>query len=528
MKPYNLTASQFANAVLLFKNNRLSLDGYRPFKEVYDTDPQTLVLKAGRQIGKSLSLAAILTCKSILRPYFNTLFIAPLQQQTSRFSTNYLDTFISSPLIKKHYMDTSSKKNVFQKGFNNGSIIFLGYAETEQDADRIRGVNADNLNIDEVQDVSFEALPVLYETLSASQFAFKRLTGTAKGENNTLELVWKQSNQLEWVTKCDHCGKYSIPFDFDTCMAMCRNDDTVCCAHCAKPIDVTRGKWVSFNPSVKDSFGFHLPQIIFESRTNPRKWKELKDKLKNPGYTQTKIANEVFGLAAGAGNRILTIGECIACSNIEKKEFDTCWPRDHRGIIQVVMGIDWSVTGGSASYTVITIIGSDANGKVYLLYAERLNGIDIVEQVKRAVQLYYQYDCQLIASDRGVGVVQWNLLEEAIGVGFVWPIQYVASKTMLRWDKQGRFFAADRTMGIDSAIMKIKMGQSRFESPCWSLMEQYYQDALAVYEEETMSGRKVYRKDPDKPDDWIHSLTFANIGLMILREEYTYVELKDD
>src|SRR5438132_12095922 len=125
---------------------------------------------------------------------------------------------MESPLLQKYYRDTSSRKNVFQKSFKNKSTIYLGYAETEADADRIRGVNADLLCVDEIQDVSLDALPVLYETLSASDYAYKRLTGTAKTENNTLEIKWRASNQCEGVMKCGGWSTHIAAYDYDTCM----------------------------------------------------------------------------------------------------------------------------------------------------------------------------------------------------------------------------------------------------------------------------------------------------------------------
>jgi hypothetical protein len=69
---------------------------------------------------------------------------------------------------------------VHEKSLNNQSKIFLSYAEIEADADRVRGIAADALYWDEIQEVSHDALPVVEETLSASLYGFKRYTGTSK------------------------------------------------------------------------------------------------------------------------------------------------------------------------------------------------------------------------------------------------------------------------------------------------------------------------------------------------------------
>ena len=54
-----------ASALLSLKGRPLSFDKYKPFELIYDVDPDTMVLKAGRQVGKSVSLAGRITTKSI-------------------------------------------------------------------------------------------------------------------------------------------------------------------------------------------------------------------------------------------------------------------------------------------------------------------------------------------------------------------------------------------------------------------------------------------------------------------------------
>ena len=124
-----LTRAQLATAILEIKGKPLSFNDYLPFIDVYDLYPDEMVLKCGRQVGKSVSLSGALVSNSASVPHFNSLYIAPLSQQTSRFSTGYLDTFMESPILQKYYRDTQSRKNVFQKSFKNKSTIYLGYAD---------------------------------------------------------------------------------------------------------------------------------------------------------------------------------------------------------------------------------------------------------------------------------------------------------------------------------------------------------------------------------------------------------------
>lgn len=507
-----LTTSQIASAILTFKGKKFGLDGYLPFQKLYDVDPPSIVAKCSRQVGKTLSIGAIKTSKCVSKPHFISLYVSPLSMQASRFSTMYLDPFLNSPIVKRHFRDSSSKKNVYEKTLTNGSIMFLSYAETELDADRIRGVAADALSVDEVQDVAYDALPILYETLSASPFSLKRHYGTAKSELNTLELLFKQSNGLEWCIKCEHCGRWSIPWTFEDCLKICSGKTGPVCVHCGKNLDVTKGTWLAARPDIKNTIGFHIPRFVLGARMVEKKWEELQDSINK--YSPSKLANEVFGLASGIAGRILSQKEAMSCCDSSKTEFDTQWPIDNRSIVSVVMGIDWSVTGGTASYTVISILGYDFMGKCYLLYSERLQGIDILDQVRRAQQLAITFNVQKIGSDRGVGVLQGQLLQQAFGPEKVIMIQYCAAKQRFRYDRQGAFLAADRTQAMDIVFLKMKLGADKFSAPCWNITSTFWSDALSIYEEESLAGRRLYRKDEGAADDWLHSIVFGHLAWM--------------
>jgi hypothetical protein len=510
------TLSRFATAVLSLKGKPFSFEGYEPFQLVYDTHTPEIVLKAGRQVGKSVSVAGRVTVESIMRRYFNSLYVTPLSKQASRFSTMYLDPYLNGKLVKKHFRNAESKKNVYEKSLTTGSIIFLGYGETEQDADRIRGISSDSVLLDEIQDIDYGAVPVIFETLSASPFAYKRASGTSKTLNNTLEHFWNKSNQSEWGVKCSHCSKWSLPSDLDACLRMTLSKSGPSCIHCGSIIDVSKGEWIRGRPSVLESAGYHLPQIIFASRTGPKKWGELYSKVHSGTYSPAKIANEVFGLAYDFASKPISMRDCLNCCNPDWREFEKGFPSDTRSMITCVMGIDWSVTASEVSFTVITIFGVDYNGKMFLLHSERLQGVDILEQVAIAAHLYRHYNVSAIGTDRGMGVLQGQMLVREFGQEHVFMLQYVSGKERLRWDQIGGYYAINRTQAIDNFVYTLKQGRSRFETPCWEKTENFWVDAMSIYDEETLSGMRVYRKDPNHPDDWLHSCVFAQAALEIL------------
>lgn len=517
-----LTKSQLAESILSLKGKPYRLIDYIPMRDIFDYDAPLKVVVSGRQISKSATTAALIVTDAIAEDFSTILYCAPLAQQTSRWSSVYLKPFAESPLIKKHFKKTGDKAAVLEHGFSNGSIIFLSYFQTESDADRIRGIPSTSIYIDEAQDVVLSSLPTVFECLSGAENPKKVMTGTAKTTNGPLSVYYDKTNGMEWAIKCSSCGHWSMASDEESCLAMLAREEGPCCIKCKGLIDVRTGKWVARRPTIKDALGYHVSQFCIPARVSSHKYKEILGKLKD--YTRPKFFNEVCGLAIGKGTRIFSEQEARACCDPNRTAFDTCFPMDSRGIINTVLGVDWSTTGSEISYTVLSVLGHDWSGKSYLLFSRKLQGIDILEQVLYVQQVFHQFNCSMICSDRGVGVLQGQLLQQALGPERVAMVNYVAAKVYLSYNRQGNFIAADRTQAIDTAFLKMKMGQDKFSTPCWDIMTPYWQDAFNVFEEETLSGRRIYQKDEGTCDDWLHSISFAVIAQMCVTGQFRYAD----
>lgn len=82
-----------------------------------------------------------LTITSVVQPYNKALYVSPSHTQTRQFSNEKLRPAIEkSPFIAKYFQDSSISTQVFEKGFTNGSFIFLRSAF--RSADRTRGISA--------------------------------------------------------------------------------------------------------------------------------------------------------------------------------------------------------------------------------------------------------------------------------------------------------------------------------------------------------------------------------------------------
>ena len=118
------------------------------FSPFYKTRmPSQMVVVSGRQVAKSSNLAAHGVILSNAIPFLRTLYITPLYEQIRRFSNNYVSSFINQSPVKSLWTGTSTKNSVLSKTFRNNSSMTFSFTGT--DCDRIRGISADSISLDE-------------------------------------------------------------------------------------------------------------------------------------------------------------------------------------------------------------------------------------------------------------------------------------------------------------------------------------------------------------------------------------------
>ena len=134
-----------------------------------------LIIMSGRQLGKSMTLSRSEVFIPLCIPQFQLLYVAPLQEQTRRYSDLYLTEAIRScPLAQMlqsnsmagKYSDAKIISATGHQTFANGAGIQLTYAKTS--ADRARGIMADMIDFDEIQDQTDETVPIISSMWSVS------------------------------------------------------------------------------------------------------------------------------------------------------------------------------------------------------------------------------------------------------------------------------------------------------------------------------------------------------------------------
>jgi hypothetical protein len=301
----------FLRMLLNHDGQPYSLDDHFVFEPIYATlVADSLVLKTGRQLGKTSCLGSrgLLLCAS--QPYFSVLYVTPLFEQARRFSTQVVRKFIEESVFRDALSGPDTENSVLLRSFRNKAKYTFSFAGIS--ADRVRGQSNNLVQVDEIQDMNKDHLPVIGETMSASRFGPGLLMqcGTPKSLDNTLQYVWDESSQAEWAIPCFACGKTNYPamhLDLYKMIGPLRGDigrgrPATVCAKCGRPVDARYGRWVHRYPARRfNKPGYHVPQAIMPLHAeDPKRWSKLLGKQAGAGELHGR---QVPQRGAGGGLR---------------------------------------------------------------------------------------------------------------------------------------------------------------------------------------------------------------------------------
>jgi intein/homing endonuclease len=474
------------------------------------------------------SLANHLIIKSVVQPYNKSLYVSPSHTQTRQFSSEKLKPAIErSPFIMRYLQDSQVSSQVFEKGFTNGSFIFLRSAF--RSADRARGISARDLCIDEIQDFLGSEIPVIRECTSHFHDSTEIMAGTPKSFDNPIEIYWQETTQNEWLVPCS-CRKWN--FLDEQCIAPTveytsgRLPPGPICKKCNKPLNVRAGRWTSTSAG-KDIQGYRIPQLMVPWIVGTDKqWHKLLWKRDN--YPFGQLSNEVLGLSYDSASKPITRDELIACC----QPYDL-WDADHltEAIVQearrsiLVAGVDWgegndgsekSPSGKirNASYTVLTI-GTYINQKQWAVkLMKRYTGREVEPDhvVADICRIMGVLNVPLVGVDWGHGWGVNNTLVRRLGPQRVIQFQYLPKlKQRLKWDPLGFRYHLQRNFMMSEFFYDMKNGLVVF--PRWQHIETFAKDILAIYAEYVEYRREIkYDHRPSDPDDAFHSMHYAKLA----------------
>lgn len=502
------------------------------------------MFKTARQVSKTISIAARGILHANVIPNFTTLYITPLYEMIRRLSTNYVRPFIETSPVRSLFVSTDAINSVLQRSFSNNSKMIFSFAFT--DCNRVRGVSAQKVVIDETQDIDKEHLPIIRECMSASPYGdIEEYTGTAKSMENTIEGLWQDSSRAEWIMKCVRCGKWNVPHLADDKHGIehmigpyreniSYENPGVQCAYCKRPRSIfpQLGRWYHTRKEKRWEFaGYHIPQIIMPMHyANHEKWSALLGKREGMGNTPKHVFhNEVLGESSDTGSRLVTLTELQRACVLP-------WPRDltialrewDPNIYKVrVLACDWGGGGQDMmSYTVYAVMGMRVDGKIDVIFAYRsLTPHEHEREGKLAIGLASQFKCHFIAHDyTGAGSLRETFIVQAgYPIERIVPVAYVrvgATAKIMQFKPGSKgaprsHYQVDKTRSLLLTCNQIKSQWIRFFKDDYVHSDDagLIRDFLALVDEkvDSRTGKDVYTiiRDPNLRDDFAQAV---NIG----------------
>lgn len=542
--------------LLQLKGKPYRLHHYFPFEPFFRTRmPQTTLLKTGRQVSKSTSLAAQGVVFSNSISYFSTLYVTPLFEMIRRFSHNYVRQFLENSPAKRLFIGTKQLNSVLQRNFKNGSAMYFSYAFL--DAERTRGIPADKNVIDEIQDMNYDFLQIIHETLSGSKYGIKQYAGTPKSLDNTCQKLWEDSSQAEWMIKCQTagCGYWNVPalaWDLYEMIGKWHKEISeqtpgVVCAKCTKPLNPRFGRWVHAYPERRWTFsGYHVPQIIMPMHyANQEKWSVLVGKMQGRNNTTpTTFLNEVCGESCDSGSKLVTVTDiknaCILPWSRRADEAVAKMPK----YLYKILAVDWGGGGGRlrsssnkkagdqqrmrSSFTTLAVLGLLPTGQIDTIWGHRsLRTHDYEYEARLCLEAIVKFKCSHLAHDySNAGEGRLALLTmSGFPVSNILNIRYHGVGHALMdyhepaWDNPHAWYSLDKSRSLVTTCQSIKYGLIRFFQYDYKSADDpgVLHDFLSLIEEKVDSriGTDIYTivRNPNSPDDFAHSV---NIGAFSL------------
>lgn len=525
---YDVSPSQFAETAIRVPEagqiSDFSFEGREYLRKIYDTPAARVLLKCGRQVEKSTTLGNRLLCYSALTNNFRCLFVAPSAEQAKVFSNDRIkDVIEASPLIKAY---TSSKINqaVFFKKFINFSQIRLRYAYLT--ADRVRGIPADLVEIDEIQDILVDNIPIIEQCAFHSKYKLFIYSGTPKSFDNTIEHYWTEfSTQNEWVVPCDRHGtpKDSTSWHWNVLRERNIGKDGLICDSCGKPISARdpRAQWAALQPIREDNRekvtfeGYRIPQIMVP-------WVDWKEVLEaQEQYSRAQFMNEKLGMSYDSGTRPISRAQVKACCQAHIRLGDI---EALKRVVQgkeVFGGVDWGA-GTDQSYTVIAfgsyLGGARDNFSIFWLHRFTGQDLDPERQLDKVSQMIAQLQCRVVGVDYGGGFYPNDRLCKRFGPHRVVKFQYnPKQKRKVYWEEHLLRYMAHRSEVMTDVFSAIK--DRKIDFPSWEDFEApYASDILNIFTEYNQRTRMIeYKKAPGKTDDTFHAVLYCLLASMIVR-----------
>ena len=505
------------------------LNRFPMMRHIYDSQSPRLLLKCSRKTLKSTLVSNMLVLNALRYNKYAQLYVGPQEKTTQYFSNNYLGPRLDSPPLKR-IIRGWKKNDVYEKTLRDSeSVILLRYAS--EDATRIRGPAVDSVSYDECQDMHFDILPIIKETMSLSDYKRECFSGTPLTTDNTINQLWNRSTQYEWMMRCG-CGHWNVLREENDPMSMIQPQG-LSCSKCTKKLDARNGEWVQFNfGQTVELTGYHLAQPIIPRYNEVEKdWLEVYQKVHNGRYGLAQVFNEVFGLAYDIGSKPITLDQlkslCVLGPMLA--------PGNDRLVNRLALvksgkykaftcGVDWGVNM-TTSRTTLCVIGIIDDKNFDVVFCKVYSGFDYEGHVREIAEIanYLQAFCASDSGpspDRGIKLIELTSRLRSQMVRYEHG-KMVQHEELGKGDFREKRWCLHRsdTFTILFDYLKgkdVKLRFPQFDDSCECLMD--IMNIFLEVKDGLFRQELFYRHKPENPDDFGHALNFALMQALMLTQ----------
>lgn len=536
--------SQLLPFLFSLRHKPFTLYDHFVFEEIFSIkQPTRTVVMAGRQVGKSTTLAVHNILIAATTPHIVIVVVTPLFEQASRLSTMFFNPLIVHSPIKELLITSKGTNRVLQKQFSNGSSIIFTFAFL--DTTRVRGIPGSRLLVDEAQSMCIDFLPILREIIAHSEFGQQEFySGTPLTLDNTLSVLWEDSSQAEWFIPCTHCTTnglttWNIPspdYHLDKMIGPAHENISekipgTICHKCRKPISPRQGRWVHRFPEKRwTSAGYHIPQIIIPHHyAHSGRWSRLVAKQKGLGPTPiNKFYNEVLGWPYDLSESLVNESELKSVSILNENKLEEAI-KERNKYDYAVLGIDWGGGGEEEiSFTCLSLCGLNPDGKIDVFWGKKL--LTPFDHIKEAMEIVYyvnKLNPNVIAHDYNVSgsVRETILVQSGIDISRIMPMVYsgpakggICVHKPATINHPRDYYRVDKARSLQLLCNLIRLKHIRFFKYDYISPDEpgLIREFMSLREEkiETVSGQ-VYRitRRPGKSCDFVDATNYGCLAL---------------
>jgi hypothetical protein len=530
--------------------HRWHLDEMPFYVPIYDKPRNKLLLYTSRQSIKSTTLRNFCIGRSLLDPGSSSLFVAPTRTQIRTFSNEKLNSvFTHRPLMKDAFLNKNTKWNVQMKELDVGdqkSRITLRSVGGASGADRVRGISANDVYLDEFQSLIEEEIPVI-ESVAATfdgegdrRMSFYAYAGTPLSKQNIIHKQWESSKQYQWHMQCPHCssptgktnknGRDIRRGGWNRPIGMQHIDPDkpyLMCEHCGKDMnsppghprsDISpRGKWITHNPKGKFD-GYRVVRSMMPWAA----WRTEQDDGildRFESWSERRFHNEVMALSYDSGTIPITedmvrnVTQDYKLPSGEKRAKEVA---DAHRQYQIYAGLDWAMQAKDEEVPSYTIFGvfAEVNGKLKLIFAHRFQGQksnDPDYVMKKIVKWMRMFGINKLGADYGIGYKEDLRLIRIFGQQRVVPFEYKrgGGRARSQYDEQSLKWIIPKTRTLDQLIVNID--NEEFILPQYTEVKKYTDDwhNLSI---DMDPARRTIKYESTGPDDFVHVANYASIA----------------